>query len=30
MDLLRVAVLIAFAVVMWRVAVNRMEKRLID
>ena len=29
-DLLRVAVLIAFAVVMWRVAVNRMEKRLID
>jgi len=29
-DLLRVGVLIAFAVVMWRVAVNRMEKRLID
>ena len=29
-DLLRVAVLIGFAVVMWRVAVNRMEKRLID
>jgi len=29
-DLLRVAVLMAFAVVMWRVAVNRMEKRLID
>jgi lipooligosaccharide transport system permease protein len=29
-DLLRVAVLIAFALVMWRVAVNRMEKRLID
>ena len=29
-DLLRVAVLIAFAVVMWRVAVHRMEKRLID
>ena len=29
-DLLRVAVLIAFAVVMWRVAVNRMETRLID
>jgi len=29
-DLLRVAALIAFAVVMWRVAVNRMEKRLID
>jgi lipooligosaccharide transport system permease protein len=29
-DLLRVAVLLVFAVVMWRVAVNRMEKRLID
>jgi lipooligosaccharide transport system permease protein len=29
-DLLRVAVLIAFAIVMWRVAVKRMEKRLID
>jgi lipooligosaccharide transport system permease protein len=29
-DLLRVAVLMAFAVVMWRVAVKRMEKRLID
>jgi lipooligosaccharide transport system permease protein len=29
-DLLRVAVLIAFAVVLWRVAVRRMEKRLID
>jgi len=29
-DLLRVGVLMAFAVVMWRVAVNRMEKRLID
>ena len=29
-DLLRVAVLMGFAVVMWRVAVNRMEKRLID
>jgi len=29
-DLLRVGVLIAFAVVMWRVAINRMEKRLID
>ena len=29
-DLLRVAVLIAFAITMWRVAVNRMEKRLID
>jgi lipooligosaccharide transport system permease protein len=29
-DLLRVAVLIAFALVLWRVAVHRMEKRLID
>ena len=29
-DLIRVAVLIAFALVAWRVAVNRMEKRLID
>ena len=29
-DLLRMAVLIAFAVALWRVAVNRMEKRLID
>jgi hypothetical protein len=29
-DLLRVAVLIAFAIAMWRLAVNRMEKRLID
>jgi lipooligosaccharide transport system permease protein len=29
-DLLRVAVLIVFAVVLWRVAVHRMEKRLID
>jgi lipooligosaccharide transport system permease protein len=29
-DVLRVAVLMGFAVVMWRVAVNRMEKRLID
>ena len=29
-DLLRVAVLIVFALAMWRVAVNRMEKRLID
>ena len=29
-DLLRVAVLMGFAVVMWRVAVNRMETRLID
>jgi lipooligosaccharide transport system permease protein len=29
-DLLRVAVLIAFAVGLWRVAVHRMEKRLID
>jgi lipooligosaccharide transport system permease protein len=29
-DLLRVAVLLAFAIAMWRLAVNRMEKRLID
>ena len=29
-DLLRVAFLIAVALAMWRVAVNRMEKRLID
>jgi lipooligosaccharide transport system permease protein len=29
-DLLRVAVLVAFAIAMWRLAVNRMEKRLID
>jgi lipooligosaccharide transport system permease protein len=29
-DLLRVAVLIAFALTLWRVAVRRMEKRLID
>jgi lipooligosaccharide transport system permease protein len=29
-DLLRLAGLIAFAVVLWRVAVHRMEKRLID
>ncbi len=29
-DLIRVAVLVAFAVVMWRIAVRRMEKRLID
>jgi lipooligosaccharide transport system permease protein len=29
-DLIRVAVLIAFALVAWRVAVSRMEKRLID
>jgi lipooligosaccharide transport system permease protein len=29
-DLIRVAVLIAFALAAWRVAVNRMEKRLID
>jgi lipooligosaccharide transport system permease protein len=28
-DLIRFAVLLAFALVMWRVAVNRMEKRLI-
>ena len=29
-DLLRVAVLMGFAIAMWRLAVNRMEKRLID
>jgi lipooligosaccharide transport system permease protein len=29
-DLIRVAVLVAFATAAWRVAVNRMEKRLID
>jgi lipooligosaccharide transport system permease protein len=29
-DLLRLAVLIGFALVLWRVAVHRMEKRLID
>jgi lipooligosaccharide transport system permease protein len=29
-DLIHVAVLIAFALAAWRVAVNRMEKRLID
>ena len=29
-DLLRVAFLLVFAVALWRVAVNRMEKRLID
>ena len=29
-DLLRVAVLIGFALALWRVAVHRMEKRLID
>ncbi len=29
-DLIRVAVLVAFAIASWRVAVNRMEKRLID
>ena len=29
-DLLRVAALVAFAVVLWRVAVRRMERRLID
>jgi lipooligosaccharide transport system permease protein len=29
-DLLRVAALMVFAVVLWRVAVSRMEKRLID
>jgi hypothetical protein len=29
-DLLRLAGLIGFALVLWRVAVHRMEKRLID
>jgi lipooligosaccharide transport system permease protein len=29
-DLIRIGVLLAFAVVFWRFAVNRMEKRLID
>jgi lipooligosaccharide transport system permease protein len=29
-DLLRVVFLVAFAVALWRIAVNRMEKRLID
>jgi lipooligosaccharide transport system permease protein len=29
-DLLRVAFLVSFAIALWRVAVNRMEKRLID
>ena len=29
-DILRFAALVGFAVVLWRVAVNRMEKRLID
>jgi lipooligosaccharide transport system permease protein len=29
-DLLRVAFLVTFAVLLWRVAVSRMEKRLID
>ncbi len=29
-DLLRVAFLIGFAIALWRIAVNRMEKRLID
>jgi lipooligosaccharide transport system permease protein len=29
-DLLRVAVLVAYAIAMWRLAVSRMEKRLID
>lgn len=29
-DLVRFASLVAFAVVMWRIAVNRLEKRLID
>jgi lipooligosaccharide transport system permease protein len=30
LDLLRFGILIAFALVMWRLAVNRLEKRLID
>jgi lipooligosaccharide transport system permease protein len=29
-DLIRVAVLLAFAIAMWRLAVSRMEQRLID
>ena len=29
-DLIRFGVLVVFAVAMWRLAVNRMEKRLID
>jgi hypothetical protein len=29
-DLIRVAVLIGFAVALWRVAISRMTKRLID
>ena len=29
-DLLRVAFLVLFAIALWRVAVSRMEKRLID
>ena len=29
-DLLRVAFLVTFAVLLWRLAVSRMEKRLID
>ena len=29
-DLIRFAVLVAFALVMWRLAVRQMEKRLID
>jgi lipooligosaccharide transport system permease protein len=29
-DLIRLVVLVAFAVVMWRIAVQRMERRLID
>jgi hypothetical protein len=29
-DLLRVAFLVVFALALWRVAVRRMEKRLID
>jgi hypothetical protein len=29
-DLIRVVALLAFALVLWRVAVHKMEKRLID
>jgi lipooligosaccharide transport system permease protein len=29
-DLIRIATLLAFALVLWRVAVRKMEKRLID
>jgi hypothetical protein len=29
-DLIRIAVLMVFAIALWRLAVNRLEKRLID